>query len=541
MASYCKLKRDKQRQQQHASNNHKLCRLGTSQQASGDRCACSDPSSEPQDHQCRPLARLLHPTTERADIRINNKMLPKRIIGQATTSTSCPDSCDQRRDVERYSGALDCGTMINPIRHRVECAITQQPKSIPKPHSKSQSYPSSPLASLMANTATTNDNHRSPRPKCSLGLANNNRTAKVYGVLSALLLCLLCILMPSSPPPPGEPQSRHVFEAPVIDKSLSESLSSQWRQQGDMLNFAPYHERQQQQRRQVPQEPEETQIMATETARASTNYGNPIEQPTPWRYSGGAIMTEPLCYKLGELLTLATNYVQALAARFNGIMAASGISSESLLQRKQFERFAGKIITTGSSGGVLLASAQQYKPEWPSKSLQQEIFLLNLEDGYFGCQVNESQDFLQLFELSRLCDGQAQCYLGTDELAAPLKCNNRERCGSYPASGSGGSRNSNSLMSSPANQDYIQCVNGVCLDGLCYCNDGFGGKACDVPDENECKFRPCDVFAHCTNTMGSYYCSCFPGKCTVEQYKQTDRLHLDEQQMMWTEHAITRT
>ena len=30
-------------------------------------------------------------------------------------------------------------------------------------------------------------------------------------------------------------------------------------------------------------------------------------------------------------------------------------------------------------------------------------------------------------------------------------------------------------------------------------------------DENECKYRPCDVFAHCTNTMGSYYCSCFPG------------------------------
>ena len=24
-------------------------------------------------------------------------------------------------------------------------------------------------------------------------------------------------------------------------------------------------------------------------------------------------------------------------------------------------------------------------------------------------------------------------------------------------------------------------------------------------------FRPCDVFAHCTNTIGSYSCSCFPG------------------------------
>lgn len=30
-------------------------------------------------------------------------------------------------------------------------------------------------------------------------------------------------------------------------------------------------------------------------------------------------------------------------------------------------------------------------------------------------------------------------------------------------------------------------------------------------DENECKYRPCDVFAHCTNTLGSFACSCFPG------------------------------
>lgn len=149
---------------------------------------------------------------------------------------------------------------------------------------------------------------------------------------------------------------------------------------------------------------------------------------------------------------------------------------------------------------ALLASAQQYKPEWPHKSLEQEIFLLNLEDGYFGCQVNSSQDFLQLFELSRLCDGQAQCYLGTDELVGPLKCRNRERC------------DTSNGTSSSGQQEVVQCVNGVCLDGLCYCNDGYGGKSCDIPDENECKFRPCDVFAHCTNTMGSYYCSCFPGE-----------------------------
>lgn len=30
-------------------------------------------------------------------------------------------------------------------------------------------------------------------------------------------------------------------------------------------------------------------------------------------------------------------------------------------------------------------------------------------------------------------------------------------------------------------------------------------------DENECKYRPCDVFSHCTNTLGSFTCTCFPG------------------------------
>lgn len=67
----------------------------------------------------------------------------------------------------------------------------------------------------------------------------------------------------------------------------------------------------------------------------------------------------------------------------------------------------------------------QYRPKWPSPILQREIFLLNLEDGYFGCQVNESTDFLQLFELSKLCDGQPQCFLGSDELSLELKCTDR--------------------------------------------------------------------------------------------------------------------
>lgn len=71
----------------------------------------------------------------------------------------------------------------------------------------------------------------------------------------------------------------------------------------------------------------------------------------------------------------------------------------------------------------------QYKPQWPDPILSREIFVLNLEDGFFGCQVNESTDFLQLFELSKLCDGNPQCFRGSDELSVQLKCTDRSE---YP-------------------------------------------------------------------------------------------------------------
>lgn len=70
----------------------------------------------------------------------------------------------------------------------------------------------------------------------------------------------------------------------------------------------------------------------------------------------------------------------------------------------------------------------QYKPKWPSPLVAREIFVLNLEDGFFGCQVNESTDFLQLFELSKLCDGTPQCFQGSDEVSLELKCTDRSKC-----------------------------------------------------------------------------------------------------------------
>ena len=54
-----------------------------------------------------------------------------------------------------------------------------------------------------------------------------------------------------------------------------------------------------------------------------------------------------------------------------------------------------------------------------------EVFFLNLEDGYFGCQVNESTEVLQLFDLSKLCDGVSSCFKSADENIRELKCTSK--------------------------------------------------------------------------------------------------------------------
>ena len=51
-----------------------------------------------------------------------------------------------------------------------------------------------------------------------------------------------------------------------------------------------------------------------------------------------------------------------------------------------------------------------------------EVFWLNLEEGYFACQILPSSKFLKLFKLSRLCDGTNDCYKGSDELVEEMKC-----------------------------------------------------------------------------------------------------------------------
>lgn len=57
--------------------------------------------------------------------------------------------------------------------------------------------------------------------------------------------------------------------------------------------------------------------------------------------------------------------------------------------------------------------------------LTKEVFFVNLEYGYFGCQINETTDYLQIYELSKLCDGVSDCFMGSDELRKELKCSSK--------------------------------------------------------------------------------------------------------------------
>ncbi|KAL6264866.1 hypothetical protein P5V15_004961, partial [Pogonomyrmex californicus] len=107
---------------------------------------------------------------------------------------------------------------------------------------------------------------------------------------------------------------------------------------------------------------------------------------------------------------------------------------------------------------ILLSSYPVESRNGLGRGSRREVFFLNLEDGYFGCQVNESTDVLQLLELSKLCDHRADCYQGADEQRNRLKCT--DDC---------------------TKEDGTKCQNGVCLDSVCHCNDGFGGCNCQVP------------------------------------------------------------
>ena len=60
-----------------------------------------------------------------------------------------------------------------------------------------------------------------------------------------------------------------------------------------------------------------------------------------------------------------------------------------------------------------------------AKFNKKEVFFVNLEEGFFGCQVNETLEVLQIFKIEKLCDGTSDCYRGSDENQKELKCSSK--------------------------------------------------------------------------------------------------------------------
>lgn len=45
-------------------------------------------------------------------------------------------------------------------------------------------------------------------------------------------------------------------------------------------------------------------------------------------------------------------------------------------------------------------------------------------------------------------------------------------------------------------EDGTKCQNGVCLDSVCHCNDGFGGCNCQVPGLHTTTSYYCTIYAY---------------------------------------------
>ena len=92
----------------------------------------------------------------------------------------------------------------------------------------------------------------------------------------------------------------------------------------------------------------------------------------------------------------------------------------------------GELVIRGVGGTpipqLIVRSQSQLFANQPGRQIDlsevlntDELFWLNLEEGYFACQLNQSENFLKIFKLSRLCDGRDDCYQGSDELSDDLR------------------------------------------------------------------------------------------------------------------------
>lgn len=142
-------------------------------------------------------------------------------------------------------------------------------------------------------------------------------------------------------------------------------------------------------------------------------------------------------------------------------------------------------------------------------------FWLNVDDGYFACQVNSTETFVKVFKISRLCDGLPDCFQGADELKDFLNCSDQcqnNNCGHQ----------------------------GTCLETSnqpkCYCNLGFRGDRCEKVHITQCTDSSCPPNSECIHTSGKSSCACKKGfieegpECVpdVDGINENQELYLDD-------------
>ena len=86
------------------------------------------------------------------------------------------------------------------------------------------------------------------------------------------------------------------------------------------------------------------------------------------------------------------------------------------------------LVSPGPVPQLIVRSQSELFSQQPGRQVDlskvlptQELFWLNLEEGYFACQLNQSEKFLKIFKISRLCDYKEDCWRGSDELYDELR------------------------------------------------------------------------------------------------------------------------
>ena len=89
-----------------------------------------------------------------------------------------------------------------------------------------------------------------------------------------------------------------------------------------------------------------------------------------------------------------------------------------------------------------------------------EVFFVNLEEGFFGCQVNETAEVLQIFKINKLCDGVSDCFRGSDENSKELKCSSKWKVSVASVKSQSAQKSAASL------QSFGKAVSDVCCPGV---------------------------------------------------------------------------